>query len=48
MGNWLTVTEVKVTYDKSVNAAYVYFTEPQARVQSAHTYPCDPVDVEGM
>jgi uncharacterized protein YuzE len=42
------VTEVRVTYDKSVDAAYVYFTEPQVRVQSAHTYPCDPVDVDGM
>jgi uncharacterized protein YuzE len=42
------VAEVRVTYDKSVNAMYVYFTEPQARVNSARMYPCDPVDVDGM
>ncbi|WP_343241795.1 MULTISPECIES: DUF2283 domain-containing protein [unclassified Streptomyces] len=39
---------MRVTYDKTVDAAYVYFTEPQDRVQSAHTYPCDPVNVGGM
>ncbi|CAM3109569.1 DUF2283 domain-containing protein [Stackebrandtia soli] len=42
------MTEVKVTYDKSVNAAYVCFTEPQAKVHSASMYACDPVDVDGM
>ncbi|MFF3559392.1 DUF2283 domain-containing protein [Streptomyces sp. NPDC002574] len=42
------MTEVRVTYDKSVNAAYVYFTEPQASVHSARMYACDPVDVDGM
>ncbi|MFW3470212.1 DUF2283 domain-containing protein [Streptomyces microflavus] len=42
------MTDVRVTYDKTVNAAYVYLTEPQARVKSARTYPCDPVDVDGM
>ncbi|MFB7291761.1 DUF2283 domain-containing protein [Actinacidiphila glaucinigra] len=42
------MAEVRVTYDKTANAAYVYFTEPQARVKSAHVYPCDPVDVDGM
>ncbi|WP_329305870.1 DUF2283 domain-containing protein [Streptomyces sp. NBC_01260] len=42
------MTEVKVTYDKSVDAAYVYFTEPQVRARSAHMYPCAPVDVDGM
>ncbi|MFD6274835.1 DUF2283 domain-containing protein [Streptomyces sp. NPDC060209] len=31
-----------------MDAAYVYLTEPQARVKSARTYPCDPVDVDGM
>ena len=40
--------DVKVTYDKSVNAAYIYFTDPQVSVRSAHTYPCDPIDVDGM
>ncbi|WP_406859047.1 DUF2283 domain-containing protein [Streptomyces sp. HUAS MG47] len=42
------MADLKVTYDKTANAAYVYFTEPQARVKVAHMYPCDPVDVDGM
>ncbi|MEU7281119.1 DUF2283 domain-containing protein [Streptomyces sp. NPDC045431] len=42
------MTDIRVTYDKTVNAAYVYLTEPQARVTSARMYPCDPVDVDGM
>jgi uncharacterized protein YuzE len=42
------VPDIKVTYDKTANAAYIYFTDPQARVRSAHTYPCDPIDVDGM
>ncbi|MGW5040840.1 DUF2283 domain-containing protein [Streptomyces parvulus] len=42
------VPDVKVTYDKTVNAAYIYFTDPQVNVRSAHTYPCDPIDVDGM
>ncbi|MEV0414942.1 DUF2283 domain-containing protein [Streptomyces sp. NPDC050448] len=39
---------VRVTYDKTVNAAYVYLTDPQVRAYSSHMYPCDPVDVGGM
>ncbi|MGW6418130.1 DUF2283 domain-containing protein [Streptomyces sp. NPDC055055] len=42
------MTHLKVTYDKTANAAYVYFTDPQDRVKVAHMYPCDPVDVDGM
>ncbi|WLQ42832.1 DUF2283 domain-containing protein [Streptomyces laculatispora] len=42
------MADVRVTYDKSVDAAYVCLTEPQARVKSACMYPCDPVDVDGM
>ncbi|MFJ3663916.1 DUF2283 domain-containing protein [Streptomyces sp. NPDC090119] len=42
------MADVRVTYDKTVDAAYVYFTEPQVRVNSAYMYPCDPVDVDGM
>ncbi|MEV7443946.1 DUF2283 domain-containing protein [Streptomyces sp. NPDC091204] len=42
------MADVRVTYDKTVNAAYVYFTDPQARVKAAHMYPCDPVQVGGM
>ncbi|MEV6026299.1 DUF2283 domain-containing protein [Streptomyces sp. NPDC052036] len=42
------MADVRVTYDKTANAAYVYFTDPQVRVKAAHMYPCDPVDVDGM
>ncbi|MFF3946880.1 DUF2283 domain-containing protein [Streptomyces sp. NPDC001902] len=42
------MADVRVTYDKTANAAYVYLTEPQARVKSARVYPCNPVDVDGM
>ncbi|MFF9765227.1 DUF2283 domain-containing protein [Streptomyces sp. NPDC014636] len=38
------MADVRVTYDKTANAAYVYFTDPQVHVKSAHMYPCDPVD----
>ncbi|MEH0547230.1 DUF2283 domain-containing protein [Streptomyces sp. NPDC054884] len=42
------MADVTVTYDETANAAYIYLTEPQARVTAARTYPCDPVDVDGM
>jgi uncharacterized protein YuzE len=42
------VADVRVTYDETANAAYIYLAEPRARVPSARTYPCDPVDVDGM
>ncbi|MEU6769125.1 DUF2283 domain-containing protein [Streptomyces sp. NPDC046853] len=42
------MTDVRVTYDETMDAAYVHLTEPQARVTSARMYPRDPVDVEGM
>lgn len=42
------MTDVKVTYDKSANAAYVYLTEPHVRANSARMYSCDPVGVDGM
>ncbi|MFJ6465678.1 DUF2283 domain-containing protein [Streptomyces sp. NPDC091387] len=42
------MADVRITYDKSVDAAYVCLTEPQARVKAARMYPCDPVDVDGM
>ncbi|MFF3690577.1 DUF2283 domain-containing protein [Streptomyces sp. NPDC002187] len=42
------MADLRVTYDKTANAAYVYFTEPHVRVKSTHMYPCDPVDVDGM
>ena len=43
------MAEVKVTYDQQANAAYVYLVDPaQDDTKAAHTYPCDPVDVDGM
>ncbi|MFE5594575.1 DUF2283 domain-containing protein [Streptomyces sp. NPDC056549] len=42
------MADVRVTYDKVADAAYVYLTEPHARVQSARMYPCDPVDADAM
>ncbi|MET7313691.1 DUF2283 domain-containing protein [Streptomyces sp. NPDC005134] len=41
-------TEFVVIYDKTVDAAYVYLTEPQTRVECARIYPCDPVDVDAV
>jgi uncharacterized protein YuzE len=38
---------MKITYDKSVDAAYIYFSEyPSDSVKK--TYPCDPKEVNGM
>ncbi|MFI1170028.1 DUF2283 domain-containing protein [Streptomyces melanogenes] len=42
------MADFRVTYDRTVDAAYVYLTEPQARVESARMYPCDPVDAGAM
>ncbi|GAA2295302.1 hypothetical protein GCM10010234_41460 [Streptomyces hawaiiensis] len=42
------MADVRVTYDRTVDAAYVYFTHPQVRAQAAHMYPCDPVEVGGV
>ncbi|MEV0749732.1 DUF2283 domain-containing protein [Streptomyces sp. NPDC050273] len=42
------MTDVRVTYDETVNAAYIHLTQPQAHVTSARMYPCDPVDVDCM
>ncbi|MGW1848913.1 DUF2283 domain-containing protein [Streptomyces sp. NPDC001966] len=42
------MADIEVTYDKTADAAYVYFTDPQDRVNSAQMYPCDPVDVDGV
>ncbi|MFE4599347.1 DUF2283 domain-containing protein [Kitasatospora indigofera] len=42
------MADIRVTYDKTVNAAYVYLTDPQVQPRSARTYPCDPVDIDGM
>lgn len=42
------MADLEVTYDKTANAAYVYFIDPQAHAKVAHMYPCDPVAVDGM
>ncbi|MFE1292737.1 DUF2283 domain-containing protein [Streptomyces sp. NPDC058751] len=43
------MTHLKVTYDSEANAAYIYFTDPQAPfTKVAHMHPCDPVAVDGM
>ena len=42
------MADVKVTYDQVANAAYIYFTDPGARVSVARMYACDPVEVGGM
>ncbi|MFJ4188807.1 DUF2283 domain-containing protein [Kitasatospora sp. NPDC089509] len=42
------MADLKVTYDATADAAYVYFTDPQVQALSSHTYPCDPVAVDGM
>lgn len=44
----LTMADVRVTYDKKVDAAYVYFIDPQAPAKAARMYPCDPVGGGGM
>lgn len=42
------MAELRVTYDKKANAAYVSVMDPQAHAKVAHMYPCDPVGVDGM
>ncbi|MEV0679923.1 DUF2283 domain-containing protein [Actinosynnema sp. NPDC050436] len=42
------MTELRVTYDREADAAYVHFTDPLTRPRSARTYACDPVAVDGM
>lgn len=42
------MADVRVTYDKKANAAYIHFTESCAYPKVARMYPCDPVEVGGM
>lgn len=37
---------MKITYDLSVNAAYIYLT-PNPPDGPYHSYPCDPLEVGG-
>lgn len=42
------MADVKVAYDGRANAAYIYFTDPQADQTVARMYACDPFEVGGM
>ncbi|WP_409181803.1 DUF2283 domain-containing protein [Amycolatopsis sp. VS8301801F10] len=43
------MAELKVTYDRQADAAYVYFVAPSDAGQKvASMYACDPVAVDGM
>jgi uncharacterized protein YuzE len=37
---------MKITYDRSVNAAYIYLAVNQGQVEK--TYTCDPIEVGGQ
>jgi len=39
---------MRITYDKSVDAAYIELTNGRDNVRSDHMYACDPLEVGGM
>jgi len=39
---------MRVEYDKSANAAYIYLINNIADGGIKHCYPCDPIEVGGM
>jgi uncharacterized protein YuzE len=39
---------MKVRYDPSVDAAYLYFVEDSEQHSQAFTYACDPMEVKGQ
>lgn len=39
---------MKITYDKSVEAAYVQLADEIKPGGVKKTYPCDPIEVKGM
>ncbi len=39
---------MKVTYDRSIDAAYIRFVPEGGDFQVAKTYPCDPLEVAGQ
>lgn len=39
---------MKITYDKSADAAYIYLIENITPGWVKKTYPCDPTEVQGM
>ncbi|MCL6592208.1 MAG: DUF2283 domain-containing protein [Firmicutes bacterium] len=38
---------MRVTFDKSIDAAYIYLKEPINPGEAIKTYPCDPSEVNG-
>jgi uncharacterized protein YuzE len=42
------VADLRVTYDSTASAAYVYVTDPLVRAKSSRMYPCDPAGADGM
>jgi uncharacterized protein YuzE len=42
------MAKARITYDETVDAAYIYLTDPRVVAPVARTYPCDPVEVDGM
>jgi uncharacterized protein YuzE len=39
---------MRLTYDRNLDAAYLYLVSPLRRGESANTYLCDPQAVGGM
>ena len=39
---------MRVTYDPSVDAAYIYLRGDSEASSHGYTYPCDPLEVHGM
>jgi uncharacterized protein YuzE len=39
---------MKITYDKSADAAYIYFIENPQPGWVKFTYPCNPSQIKGM
>ncbi|MGI5183804.1 DUF2283 domain-containing protein [Dactylosporangium sp. CA-152071] len=47
MGRW-GMAQLKVTYDETVNAAYIYLKPGAEGARVARMYACDPIGVDGM
>ncbi|WP_309107669.1 DUF2283 domain-containing protein [Arthrobacter sp.] len=39
---------MRIRYDASVDAAYIYLADEIWLGNAAKTYPCDPIEVDGM
>jgi uncharacterized protein YuzE len=39
---------MRIRYDKSIDVAYIYFTDKVIRSRAAKTYACDPSEVGGQ